>query len=145
MVCCRGGVPGALLYGWLKLEPQGWCLPEGITLKMLMEHWYFGDPPTVYPLKGLSMSALRHNKGDPVKLGRMQRFMKEVVQIGMREGIDMTGELEERKLGGRYEVVLENMVAKKTEKHARRKKELSWETFYRHYKLRKVDSTRALG
>ena len=114
------------------MSRRGGASPRGSPSKCSWSIVTLETSPTVYPLKGLSMSALRHNKGDPVKLERMQRFMKKVVQVGMREGIDMTGELEERKLGGRYDVVLENMTAKKTEKHARRKKELLWETFNRH-------------
>ena len=41
----------------------------------------------------------------------------------------------ESKLGRVYDLVLENFVPKKAEKRKRRKKELAWETFYRHYKL----------
>ena len=40
-----------------------------------------------------------------------------------------------RKLRQLYGVVLDNLEPNKAEKQARRKKELMWETFLRHYKL----------
>ena len=111
------------------MVPDRWGLPNRITLKMMLNHWFWVDRAAgVPPFKSLVTASVRHIKGEANQPGKMKRSMTKAVEIGRKAGVNMDGEVGVGKVGDLLDDVLEKYKPKKQQKGGRRKRELLWET-----------------